>query len=258
MPRPHKKRCISERPKCNRFIPESENYDEIHLSLDEYETIKWIDAQGLSQENCATVMNVSRTTVQRAYASARQKIGLALVNVSSLVIEGGPINFGANIPFSKHQWKDGECNMKIAIGLNNNQVSMHFGSCNDFRIINVEDGKVISTEDIHDEVSTHHDRPQFLKNLGVEVLILGGIGKGAYNRLVPLGIEVLNGSGLTIDEALDQYLNKTLTSPLQSHECSGHHNHKHEHKHEHKHKEGRECSGKHKHQSNGVKDNGKE
>ena len=243
MPRPQKKRCISDRPKCNRFVPDAENYGEVNLSLDEFETIKWIDAQGLSQENCAKVMNVSRTTVQRAYASARNKIGIALVNASSLVIEGGPVNLGATLPFVEHHCKDGECNMKIAIGLNNEQVSMHFGSCNDFRIISIEDGKVVSSEDIHDEVSTHHDRPQFLKNLGVEVLILGGIGRGAYNRLVPLGIEVLNGGGLSIDEALVQFMNKTLTSPLQSHECSGHHEHKHDHDHSHDHKHHHHANG---------------
>lgn len=245
MARPHKKRCISDRPKCNRFIPEIDSYGEINLTLDEFETIKWIDAQGLSQENCASVMNVSRTTVQRAYASARNKIGIALVNGSSLNIEGGHVNLGANSPFKNHT-DEGELNMKLAIGLNNDQVSMHFGSCNDFRIVTIEDGKAVKTEDIHDEVSTHHDRPQFLKDLGVEVLILGGIGRGAYNRLVPLSIECLNGAGLSADEALVQYLNKTLTSSLQSHECSGKHEHNHDHHHDHS----------HHHHANGGKGNG--
>ena len=235
MPRPQKTRYVGSKPKCNRFNPLTTSQDEIVLTLDEFETIKWIDVENLSQENCASIMSVSRTTIQRTYASARKKLGLAIVNGLNLTIGGGPIIEEERSPFKEHVNEKGELSMKIAIGLDQNQVSMHFGSCNDFRIVEVNNMEVTKTEDIHDESSTHHDRPQFLKNLGVDVLILGGIGKGAYNRLVPLGIECINGAGKSADEALQAYLNQTLTSALEAHACSGNHDHKHDHSHQHHH-----------------------
>lgn len=247
MPRPHKKRCISQKPKCSRFNPQGYKSNQaIILTLDEFETIRWIDAEGLSQENCASVMNISRTTVQRLYVSARKSIADALVNGYSLEITGGNVDVRAQAPFNRHINEKGELNMRIAIGFENELVSMHFGQCNNFRLIDIEDGKAVKSEDIHDDVSVHQERPQFLKNLGVDVLILGGLGRAAYNRLLALGIECIDGSGKSVEAALEAYLNKTLDKPLLGHAscandkkeknagdhaCGGHHHHDHHHNH---------------------------
>ncbi len=253
MGRPHKKRCVSHRPRCNQFTPLCAPDEDVTLTLDEFETIQWIDVEGLSQENCANVMNVSRTTVQRAYASAREKIGYALVNGAAINIEGGPIEMVKPSVINKHLNDRGELHLKLAIGIMNNKVSMHFGPCNDFRIITIEDGQAVKSEDIHDEVHVHQERPQFLKNLGIDVLILGGIGKAAYNRLLALDIECIDGAGKDLDEALEAYLNKTLDKPLFGHASNGHGmgNHGvngHEH-HDHDHI--------HIHHANGGKGNNK-
>lgn len=244
MARPYKKRCVGQQPHNTQFNPQRKTKDEIVLTLDEFETIKWIDVENLSQENCATVMNISRTTVQRTYASARKKIGFALVNSVSLKIEGGPIEISEPTPFKEHINEKGELTVKIAIGMSNNEVSGHFGHCNDFRIVDVVDGKVVSSEDIHDEVATHHERPKFLKNLNVEVLIIGGMGKGAYNRLLAEGIECLDSESKSIDEALNAYINNELNKTIEAHECSGHHGHgkHHDHGHHHHHDGHENCN----------------
>ena len=69
MPRPKKQRTIEV---IDSSI--SKSTQAVVLSLDEYEVIKRIDYEHLNQAHCAEHMHISRTTVQRIYASARQKL----------------------------------------------------------------------------------------------------------------------------------------------------------------------------------------
>ena len=59
------------------------------MTVDEYETIRLIDYNGLTQEECSVQMNISRTTVQGIYDSASKKLARSLVEGKALVIEGG-------------------------------------------------------------------------------------------------------------------------------------------------------------------------
>ena len=59
------------------------------MTVDEYETIRLIDGEGYSQEQCGKQMEISRTAVQLVYASARKKLARALVEGLTLSIGGG-------------------------------------------------------------------------------------------------------------------------------------------------------------------------
>lgn len=92
MPRPMKWRKVCCLPESNKFGPldspaDTENY--IKMTVDEYETIRLIDLEGLTQEECAKQMSVARTTVQGIYNEARKKLAESLVNGKVLLIEGG-------------------------------------------------------------------------------------------------------------------------------------------------------------------------
>ena len=66
MPRPRKWRRVCSLPDVNRFGPLDFAVEKEHvviMSVDEYETIRLIDLEGLSQEECASLMHVARSTV---------------------------------------------------------------------------------------------------------------------------------------------------------------------------------------------------
>jgi predicted DNA-binding protein (UPF0251 family) len=62
---------------------------EIQLSVEEAEAIRLKDVEELEQEDCAQMMNISRTTFARVLNSARQKMADALLNGKAIRIEGG-------------------------------------------------------------------------------------------------------------------------------------------------------------------------
>ena len=91
MPRPKKCRSVCALPQTVFFSPEgpSESAQDVILTVEEYETIRLIYKEGLSQEQCSQRMQVARTTVQQIYADARKKLAEVLVEELPLRIAGG-------------------------------------------------------------------------------------------------------------------------------------------------------------------------
>ncbi|MGB4033628.1 MAG: DUF134 domain-containing protein [Christensenellales bacterium] len=91
MARPKKWRKVCSLPENSRFGPlDGTNDGEfVIMSIDEYETIRLIDGESMTQEECSERMNVARTTIQGIYDQARKKIADSIVNGKTLIIEGG-------------------------------------------------------------------------------------------------------------------------------------------------------------------------
>lgn len=92
MARPIKRRHVCLLPEVNKFGPmnkKGREEDMIIMSVEEYETIRLIDMERLTQEESAQSMGVARSTVQRIYDEARKKLADALINGKTLKIRGG-------------------------------------------------------------------------------------------------------------------------------------------------------------------------
>ena len=94
MPRPCKNRFVSGQPGSVVYKPAgipARTLEWVYLAMDEFETIRLLDHEGLDQEKAAQLMGVSRPTVTRIYASARKKIAEAITEGKAISIEGGPV-----------------------------------------------------------------------------------------------------------------------------------------------------------------------
>ena len=90
MPRPPRCRQICGVSQVDTFCPNGcENTEPILLTLDEYEVIRLVDLEQQTHEQCAAQMDISRSTVQEIYESARSKIAAYLVHGKPLHITGG-------------------------------------------------------------------------------------------------------------------------------------------------------------------------
>ncbi|NMD37281.1 MAG: DUF134 domain-containing protein [Christensenellaceae bacterium] len=92
MPRPKKRRRVCCMPRNTQFVPVGKNFvsdEAVTMTVDEYEAIRLIDHEGLTQEQCAEYMKIARTTVQYIYNEARKKLSISIVEGKPLLISGG-------------------------------------------------------------------------------------------------------------------------------------------------------------------------
>ena len=66
--------------------------------------------------------------------------------------------------------------MKIAVTYEDGSIFQHFGHTEYFKVYEVTDGKIVSSEIVSTNGSGHGALAGVLVSLGVEVLICGGIG----------------------------------------------------------------------------------
>ena len=93
--------------------------------------------------------------------------------------------------------------MKVAVTYEKEtgNVFQHFGKTQYFKIYQIEDGKIVSSEVIDNGGNGHHALPPFLKSLGVETLILGNRGQGAIDAIAAAGLKEVPGITGSADEA---------------------------------------------------------
>ncbi|MCI8455373.1 MAG: DUF134 domain-containing protein [Lachnospiraceae bacterium] len=239
MPRPRKCRKVCRFPQTALFLPAdpSEAKPLIRLSVDEYETIRLIDQEGLSQEECSEWMQIARTTAQQIYANARKKLADMLVDGRPLCIGGGDYmlcdgqdgSCGACHRQTFHLMyvkPKGEMIMRIAVTYENGEIFQHFGHTEQFKIYDVQEGKIVSSEVVGTGGSGHGALAGVLHTLHADTLICGGIGHGAQAALAAENIRLYGGVTGNADEAVEALLaGKLLYNPDVhcDHHGEGHH-----------------------------------
>ena len=111
--------------------------------------------------------------------------------------------------------------MKIAVTYDNGNIFQHFGKTEFFKVYEVEDGKVVSSEVIGSNGVGHGALAGLLADRAVDVLICGGIGGGAQAALEEAGVELCAGAEGDADRALEAYLKGELVSSGAN--CDHHH-----------------------------------
>ena len=261
MSRPRKCRKVCHFPENHSFFSaEPGQAAPIILSVDEYETLRLIDREGLSQESCGERMGVARTTVQQIYASARKKLADFLVEGTELRIQGGDVELcdgsgtcGTGTCFKQQYAKPkGEHIMRIAVTYENGNIFQHFGHTQQFKVYDVQDGKIVASEVVDTNGSGHGALAGVLTALNADILICGGIGGGAQMALAAAGIRLFGGVSGSADAAVEALISGNLAyNPNvqcnhhgEGHTCGGHH-----------HEEGHTCGdhgcGSHDHHCGG-------
>lgn len=202
MPRPPRCRRICGKPQIDTFCPNGGGSGTpILLTLDEYEVIRLVDLEQRTHEQCAAQMDISRSTVQEIYESARQKIAACLVHGKPLRITGGNYRICGG---EEHP------HMKIAVTYENGQIFQHFGHTEQFKLYEVADGKIVREEVVDTNGSGHGALAGFLMQRGVDTLICGGIGGGAQMALAEAGIKLYGGVSGEADAAVNALLASAL------------------------------------------------
>ncbi len=225
MPRPVKCRRVCHFPKVLEFRPAKTEIQRppVLMTVDEYETIRLIDREGLSQEACGEWMQVARTTVQKIYDSARKKLAEALVEGVPLHIEGGKFQLcdGKSTDrecmdcfkrqyHQQYEKQKGDSVMRIAVTYEDGQIFQHFGRTEQFKIYDVQDGAIVSSTVVGTGGSGHGALAGVLTALKTDALICGGIGGGAQAALAAAGIRLYGGVSGQADEAVKALLKNEL------------------------------------------------
>lgn len=123
----------------------------------------------------------------------------------------------------------GDNTMKIAVSCNGNQIWAHFGHCENFMVFETEKGKIVSEQSVPNPGHKPGFLPNFLADMGVKVMISGGMGGGAVDIFNERDVEVVLGAQGDAKKAVEAYLRGELESTgsichehEHADECGGH------------------------------------
>ena len=103
--------------------------------------------------------------------------------------------------------------MKFAIPLAEGKLTAHFGHCQEFALVDVEDNEIKNKETMVPPPHEPGVLPRWLHEQGIHVIIAGGMGSRALDLFAQNGIKVLTGApALTPEELVQQYLDNALTT----------------------------------------------
>lgn len=230
MPRNPSPKTIRSTPPARIFIPTKSNPDTIRggiiMLLEEWEALRLVDYAGLEQTTAALSMGISRQSVQMLVSSARSKLARAVVEGLPLHIQGDPENTGNNqTSITKRNSM-----MKIAVTTQHTQVFPHFGRTPEFYVVTAEDGKIVEESIIPAPAEGHGALVGFLVGQGVDALICGGVGGGAFNSLRAAGIQIYAGASGSVKEQVLSLLSGQLSQQGDAN-CDHHDEHDHNNDH---------------------------
>ncbi len=102
--------------------------------------------------------------------------------------------------------------------------SGHFGRCDVFTIVDIEDGKIVDTQNL---LNVEHSEGgclvpvNLLADNKVQSLVVGGMGLRPLMGFKEAGIQVYIGQGVTVEDSISAYLEGTLEVMSEEGVCRG-------------------------------------
>lgn len=216
-------------PKSCNFGPlDSRSVEIINMTVDEYETIRLIDLEGLTQEECSKQMNVARTTVQGIYIDARKKLAESLVNGKRIVIGGGEYKLCGGLRGGcgrgchraeciKNSVIEENRKMKIAIPADecskDSQVCMSYGRTSFFAVYDTEtkEYSFLDNSAAASQGGAGIKASQMLIDNGVTVVITERLGQNAADVLHIGNVKIMQSIKANIETNVNEFLNGNLS-----------------------------------------------
>lgn len=224
MPRPRKCRWVQNTPPIAYFKPRGvplRELTEVNLTIEGCEALRLADLEGLSHQEAASRMKVSRHTFGRVLAEARRAVSQAVVLGQALRIDGGdyavrgrkatpspqPDACGASAPKMENDMS------KIAISSEGptleDLLDPRFGRAGGFVIYDPETKKLDYLNNGAAQSMSQGAGIQAAETVakaGAKVLLTGYVGPKAFRALEAVGIKVGQDlSGLTVGQAIERY-----------------------------------------------------
>jgi predicted DNA-binding protein (UPF0251 family)/predicted Fe-Mo cluster-binding NifX family protein len=256
MPRKPCKRHISGCTVATLFLPEARRASQVEsvdIMPDEFEALRLADLHGLYQEEAAARMRISRATFSRIVTAARAKVADALVNGKAIRLAPFPHTHSSQVDVmsdavTQSQGIEQEPSVAaeprsagqlvcIPIAMDHGMESKlmpHFGSAPMFAIVDTAQRTMRVLGNAHDHGHAHGQGHggcapvEPLAALGVDAVIVGGIGAGAIRRLSAYGIRVFEGHPGPVSALIDEYTAGLLGEWDPGHACAGHDHHGHD------------------------------
>ncbi|MBK1700609.1 DUF134 domain-containing protein [Thiococcus pfennigii] len=255
MPRPPLPRRIGQRPQATYYKPAGvplHRLQEVVLALDELEALRLVDLEGLYQEAAAERMQISRPTLSRILAGARQKVAGALVLGQALRVEGGAVRDDGEQPSNRvcqrsapdglgagrRRRRRGVCadsiashgssTMKIVItaqaGTLEAAVDPQFGRAAVYVLYDLETGAWSAHDNGSGQLASQGagvQGAQTIIEFAPTAVVTGHCGPKAFRALQAAGIAVYTGASGTVREAIEALregrLEKTEAATVASH-----------------------------------------
>jgi len=118
--------------------------------------------------------------------------------------------------------------MKIALPTRDGNIDDHFGHCDHYTLITLDDEKnIVKTEtmDSPEGCGCKSDIAPILAEKGVKTMLAGNMGEGAVNILQGVGIQVIRGCSGPIEEIAKKWLAGDIQDNLitcDHHDCGNH------------------------------------
>lgn len=222
MARPRKFRKVCHFPRTLTFLPIGEQVSDesVVLSVDEYETLRLIDKEGKSQEECSTSMKVARTTVQSIYTMARKKVADAIIDGRPLVIAGGDYDLcNGRVEYCprkecfkkklhSHYQKKKDEYFRFAIPEREGKVAENFQEAEKFMLIDFLKNQQEETQYVGIEEKKRASLSDFMHILEVDYVLCDSIDEASVQALKEVDIWYCTGVKQDIKEKIQAVLSE--------------------------------------------------